>query len=140
MSELLLALVKESVLPALEPLGYSVVESIVSDSFDNATVTLEAPKLRIEIVRERSIVRVGFGAVSMPNSWFDSAVVIDYLELSAQAGFHDRNARVVLAGVGAFVRAFQAELEMRFSPAHLAATTAALTTLQNARAATRFGS
>jgi hypothetical protein len=65
-------------------------------------------------------------------------VVIDYLGLSAQAGFHDRNARAVLAGVGLFVRAYQAELEMRFSPAYLATTTAALTALKNARAEARF--
>jgi hypothetical protein len=140
MPEPLLALVKECLLPALEPLGFSVTHGDVSTSFDDATVTLQAPKLRIRIVRERSLLFADFGAVSTPHSWFDSAVVIDYLGLSAEAGFHDRSARVVLAGVGAFVHAFQAEHEMRFSPSHLATTTAALTALRNARASTLFGS
>jgi hypothetical protein len=139
MSESLLALVKECLLPSLEPLGFSVADSDVSTSFDDATVTLQAPKLRLRVVRERSLLFVDFGAVSTPQNWFDSAVVIDYLGLSAQAGFHDRNARVVLAGVGALVRAFQVELETRFSPSCLATTTSALTALRNARASTLFG-
>jgi hypothetical protein len=101
MSVPLLAVVKECLLPSLEPLGFSVADSDVSTSFDDATVTLQAPKLRLRVVRERSLHFVDFGAVSTPQNWFDSAVVIDYLGLSAQAGFRDRNARVVLAGVGA---------------------------------------
>jgi len=139
MTEPLLALVKECLLPALEPLGFSVLDSDVSASLDDAIVTLRAPNLGLRIVRERSLLFADFGPASGPQSWFDSAVVIDYLGLSAQAGFHDRNARTVLAGVGAFVRAFQAELEMQFSPAHLTMTTSALTALKNARAEARFG-
>jgi hypothetical protein len=139
MVEPLLALVKEFLLPALEPLGFVVVHSDVATSLDNATVTLQAQIIRVRIVRERSLLFADFGAASEPSSWFDSAVIIEYLELSAEAGFHDRDARVVLLGVGAFVRAFHAELTEKLSPAHLAATTAALSKLKNARAATLFG-
>jgi hypothetical protein len=140
MSEPLLALVQESLLPALEPLGFSVAHSDVSASFDNAMVTLQSSKLQLRIVRERGLLFADFGPASTPGSWFDSAVVIDYLGLSAESGIHDRNARVVLAGMSAFVRACQAELEMHFSPSHLAATTSALTALRNARASTLVGS
>lgn len=106
MSETLLAFVNECLLPTVEPLGFKVVHSDVATSFDNAMVTLEATDLRVRIVRERSQVFAEFGALAEPNTWFDSAVIIDYLGLSAEAGFHDKNARVVLRGIGSFVLAF----------------------------------
>jgi hypothetical protein len=139
MPEPLLALVNECLLPTVEPLGFKVVQSEVAISFENAMVTLEAPDLRVRIVRERSQVFADFGAVAAPDSWFDSAVIIDYLGLSAAAGFHDRNARVVLRGVASFVLAFHPELAEKFSQPTLAKTTAALAALKNARASASYG-
>jgi hypothetical protein len=54
MHEPLLALVKECLLPMLKPLDFEVVHRDEATSFDNATVTLQGPDLRIRIVRERS--------------------------------------------------------------------------------------
>jgi len=73
------------------PLGFTVVQSDTSDSFDNASVVLQAPALRLRVVRERSQVFIDVGPASEPGTWFDSAVVIDYLGLSSKAGFHDRD-------------------------------------------------
>ncbi len=138
MGEPLLALVEECLLPSLAPRGFSIVHSDVSMSFGNAVVTLHAPRLRIRVVRERGLLFADFGSSATPLTWFDSAVIMDYLGLSAAAGFHDRNARVVLAGVAAFVGAFQAELELQFSPARLASTMTALNALRSTRASMLF--
>jgi hypothetical protein len=68
MSELLLALVKECLVPALEPLGFSVLDSDVSASFDDAIVTLRALNLGLRIVRDRSLLFADFGPASGPQS------------------------------------------------------------------------
>jgi len=139
MTEALLDLVNAELLPTIAPLGFKVVETDVSEWFDNAYVILEAPALRVRVLRERSIVVVGFGPTSEPGTWFDSAVLVDYLGLSANAGFHDRDARGVLRGAGAFITSMWNELTAKFSPPELATTKKELRALAEERAAKMFG-
>jgi hypothetical protein len=60
-TEALLDLVNTELLPRIAPLGFKVVETDVSESFDNAAVTLQGPAFRVRVVRERSIVFVDLG-------------------------------------------------------------------------------
>ena len=135
----LLAHVEASLLPLLSSLHLKVIDHSESTSFDNASVTLEGGDLRVRIVRERSQVFVDLGPVWDPQTSFDSAVVMDYLGLSDDAGFHDRDAGAVMQGLGSFLRSFSGELSEKFSRADFAVTKAELTTLRNARAAARLG-
>jgi hypothetical protein len=139
MSPSLLALVHECLMPALAPPGFMVAHSDTGRSFDDAMVTLAARDLRVRIVRDRNQLFADFGPVAEPNSWFESAVILDYLGLSAEADFHDRDARAVLRDIGSFVNTFRPELAAMFSSARLAKTTDALTRLKKVRAEMRFG-
>ena len=139
MPEGLLDIVRRELLPALGPLGFEVVESEAADVFDNATVTLQGPDLRVRIVRERSEVFADFGPRAEPGTWFDSAVLFDYLCLSSQAGFHDRDVSGVLRGIAAFVRSFHGELARAFQPSSLAITKQAIEALKERRAQKLFG-
>jgi hypothetical protein len=140
MSEDLLNLVNEELMVALAPLDFRVVSSEVADVFDNATVVLEAPALRIRVLRERSIVVLDIGPAFEPNTWFDSAVVMDYLGLSTDAGFHDRDARGVLRGAGAFLTSMWKELTTKFERHQFTNTKKELSSLREDRALRLFGS
>lgn len=135
----LTSVVERDLLPTLAPLGFRIVSSEVWDSFDNANVVLESALLRIRVVRERSSLLADFGPVSEPNTWFDSTVVADYLGISHDAGFHGRDAHLVLRGLGAFVRSFHTELATAFDPACLRDTKRELEALKGRRAAEQFG-
>jgi hypothetical protein len=135
----LLELVTRELLPTIAPLGFRVAESEQANVFDNASVVLESPALRIRVIRERGIVVLDLGPTTHPNSWFDSAVVIEYLGLSDDAGFHDRHVHDVLHGVGVFIRSMWVELQREFAEPQLAATTQALTILRQQRATRLFG-
>ncbi len=135
----LLAHVQATLLPLVSSLNLKVIDHSESASFDNASVTLECGDLRLRIVRERSEVFVDLGPVWDPKSSFDSAVVMDYLGLSDDAGFHDRDAGAAMRGLGSFLRSFSVELSEKFSRAHFPVTKTELTTLRNARAAARLG-
>lgn len=139
MSEDLLKLVNEELLPTLAPFGFRVVESEAAESFDNAYVVLEAPALRIRVLRERSIVVLDVGPTSEPNTWFDSAVLMDYLGLSPDGGFHDRDARGVLRGAGAFIVSMWNDLTAKFGRHQLAVTKKELSAVREQRAARLFG-
>ena len=139
MSEALLDLVNAELLPEITSLGFAVVESQTSDSFDNANVVLQSSALRLRVIRERSQVFLDIGPQSEAGTWFDSAVVMDYLGLSSNAGFHAEDVRAVLRGVGAFVKSMWSELTAKFSPQQLEATKKELRTLAEARAAKMFG-
>lgn len=139
MPEDLLKLVNEELLPGLKPLGFRVVSSAVADVFDNANVVLEASSLRVRVLRERSVVVLDVGPASEPNTWFDSAVVTDYLGLSADAGLHDRDARGVLRGSGAFITSMWSELTAKFGKQQLPNTKEELTALREERARRLFG-
>lgn len=139
MSEDLLDLVNAELLPVIAPLGFAVVQSETSPSFDNANVVLQAPALRLRVVRERGQVFLDIGPHSEPGTWFDSAVVMDYLGLSSSAGFHDEDARGMLRGAGAFVTSMWRELTANFSSQQLAVTKKELRSLAEQRAAKLFG-
>jgi|WetSurMetagenome_2_1015567.scaffolds.fasta_scaffold984306_1 hypothetical protein len=139
MSQELLALVRQDLLLALRPLGFQVVQAESADSFDNATVVLRSNALQLRIVRERSILFVDLGPPTEPNTWFDSAVIIDYLALSARAGFHGRNPNEVLQGVGTFVNTFWGELRALFAQPDFARRKLELIALKEARATRLFG-
>ena len=95
--------------------------------------------MRIRVLRERGIVVLDVGPVTEPNTWFDSAVVMEYLGLSSDSGFHDRDARDVLRGAGAFVTSMWTELTTKFSPQELAHTKHELIVLREERAIRLFG-
>jgi hypothetical protein len=135
----LLEQVEASLLPLVPSLHLTVLEHSESDSFDNATVTLQAGHVRVRILRERSQVFVDLGSGFAPQTWFDSAVVMDHLGLSDEAGFHDRGSTVLFEGIGSFLRSFWGELTAAFDPANFAATDSALRSLRDARAASRLG-
>ena len=135
----LLAQVEATLLPLVPSLNLKVIDHSESTSFDNASVTLEGGNLRVRIVRERSQVFVDLGPVCDPQSSFDSAVVMDYLGLSEDAGFHNRDADAVLRGLSSFLRSFSPELSEKFTRANFEITKAELTRLRNARAAARLG-
>jgi hypothetical protein len=139
MTEDLIEVVQSELIPALAPRGFDVVESATAESFDNAYVVLQAPELRIRIVRERSQVFADFGPTSEPNTWFDSAVIIDHLGLSSEGGFHDRDVQGVLHGVASFVAACWSTLTAMFNEQRLAATKNELEALKEKRAAKLFG-
>jgi hypothetical protein len=134
----LLAHVKATLLPLVSSLNLKVIDQSESASFDNASVTLESGDLRLRIARERSQVFVDLGPTWDPKSLFDSAVVMDYLGLSDDAGFHDRDAGAVMRGLGSFLRSFSDELTEKFSRANFVVTKAELITLRDARASARL--
>jgi hypothetical protein len=139
MSDDLLKLVGEELVPVLAPLGFRVVASEVADVFDNASVVLESPAFRIRVLRERSIVVLDLGPRAEPGTWFDSAVVMEYLGLSTEAGFHDRDARGVIHGVGLFIQSMWDELTTMFGPDRVEITKDELHALREERAARLFG-
>lgn len=134
----LLRLIETELLPRIAKRGFRVVQSEVTDSFDNASVILESPELRLRVLRERSQVFADVGPVAEPGTWFDSAVVMDYLGLSADAGFHDRDHHKVLQGIGAFVNAMWDDLRSRFAKEQLDRTKRELEELKEIRAARLF--
>ena len=135
----LLPQVEALLLPLVSSLHLRIVDHSESDSLDNATVTLQAGNVRVRILRERSQVFLDLGSASAPHTWFDSAVVMDHLGLSDDAGFHDRGSNDLFEGIGSFLRSFWGELTVRFDPANFTATNSALGALRDARAASRLG-
>ena len=135
----LLTAVREELLPDVSELGFQLVAQDQSDSFDNATVTLEAGDVCVRIVRERSQVFVDFGSVAKPGLWFDSTVVFDFLGIARDGGFHSTDTTAVLRGLSSLLRAFWPEIKSRFGRDTFARTESALTTLRNAKAAERLG-
>ena len=139
MSEALLDLVNAELLPLITRLGFVVVHSETAPSFDNANVVLEGAALRLRVVRERGQVFLVIGPRSEPGTWFDSALLMDYLGLSSSASFSYDDARQTLRGAGAFVTAMSDELIAAFSSQQLAATKKELRSRAEARAEKMFG-
>lgn len=135
----LMDVVEAIFLPAVASLGFAVVDEETSSSFDNATVTLQADPLRLRIVRERSQVFVDFGSVVAPTTWFDSAVVLDYLELGKEGGFHQKDAERTTRALARLIHSVWGELVSKFSAQSFPETERALTILRNRRAAERLG-
>lgn len=130
--------VRQELLPLLLPLGFEVVRSEESDSFDNASTVLQSSDFRIRVIRERGISFADFGPLAEPETWFDSAVVLDYLGLSESAGFHERDLSAMLRGLGGFIIAFVGDLRTLFQDQDLAQRKSALIALKEARAARLF--
>ena len=134
----LLTQVRRELLPLLQPLGFEVVQSEESESFDNASTVLQSPDFRIRVVRERGVSFADFGPLAEPGTWFDSAVVLDYLGLSESAGFHERDLSTMLRGLGGFIVAFVDDMRAQFQEQDLARRKGALTALKEARTARLF--
>ena len=132
-------LVREYLLRSLESLGYRIVESVESQHFDNAECVLASPPVRARIVRERSQFFLDVGPPSDPSLWYDSAVVMEFLGLSRDAGFHDSDTNRVLTGMATFLQSFQHELSAAFAAEGLAETKRQLDVLRAKRADTEFG-
>lgn len=139
MAEDLLENTESYLLPAIRELGMRVVDGEQFTSFDNASVTLAGPGIRLRIVRERSQVFADFGPPSEPQTWYDSAVVMDFLGLSNNAGFHDTNEESMLTGLASFMRSFHPHLQEAFSERCLPTTKTRLEALKAARSKKMFG-
>jgi hypothetical protein len=111
----------------------------VADVFDNASVDVRSPDLRVEVVRERGIVSVDIGPADQPGLSYDSGLVLNYLGLSSGNGLVGPDARVVLHGAGAFIKSAYNELRRMFGAEHLAHTKEALSALADERMAKMFG-
>jgi hypothetical protein len=135
----LLAEVQAALLPQVTSLGFVVVEHNESAAFGDALVVLQSGDVRTRIVRDRSQLFADLGSVVEPDNWFDSAVVMDLLGLSASGGFHERDATRVLHGLGAFIKSVWPDLTSMFSSRKFALTKQQLEALQRDRAAKRFG-
>jgi hypothetical protein len=138
-SDRFIDLVSRELLPKLREFSYSVADQEQADSFDNASVVLHSPDLRIRLVRERGQVFADFGPSSEPNVWYDSAVIVEFLGLSTDGGFHDRDAHRAMEGIAGFVKSFQRELAAKFANPELSATKQALDELREVRAERLFG-
>ncbi|HEX8717392.1 MAG TPA: hypothetical protein VF722_10505 [Gemmatimonadaceae bacterium] len=139
MPEDLLQSVNTTLLPAIQPLGFEVVDSRVFDSFDNALVVLCSSSLRIRIARERGQILVDFGPPTQHNLWFDSDIILEHLQLSTDRSFVGTSATNVLRGLGAFILAFSDDLRRMFDSTHLAGTTHEMDKLKERRAKRLFG-
>ncbi len=139
MSQQLLDVVRTELLPVLATHDFRVVESEETSSFDNAYVILEGASLRLRVVRERAIVTLDVAPTCAPNAWVDSAVLIDYLGLSADAGFHSADVRDVARGIGRFIRSLVPDLQSVFDPNRWRETQRELEALKARRAKRLFG-
>lgn len=135
----LLAIVETDLMPVLAPLGFSIADSAVSESFDNAFVIVEGADVRLRVLRERGTVFLDLAPTPVPNDWVDSAVVMDFLGLSGDGGFHGRETREVVAGIGAFITGLLSELEVTFNKEQWSSTKQALQDLKERRARRLFG-
>jgi hypothetical protein len=135
----LLKQVQATLPAAVDSLPLRVIEHRESDSFGDALVVLQAGELRVRVVRDRGQVFADFGSAADPARWFDSAVVMDAMGLSATAGFHDQDAKTSLSGIAALLRDCGQELMALFSSDRFASTEQQFTKVQHARAAKQFG-
>ena len=119
--------------------GHASATQVHNGAFDNSYFVLEAPNLRVRVLRERSVVVVGFGPTSEPGTWFDSSIVMDYLGSSSHGGFHDTDARCVLQAAATFISSMWAELTATFGPQQLVTTKREMRALAEERAAKMFG-
>jgi len=107
--------VEQTLLPAALPIAMNIVTSSTSPWFGDSSVVLVADPLRVRIVRDKGQIFADFGSAAEPNYWFDSAVVFEYLGLSANASFHDEDVGASLRAIGGFVRTMGAELARLFA-------------------------
>jgi hypothetical protein len=132
-------LVTDIALPVLAPIGFRLVAAEEPQVFDNAYCVLASEQLRVRVLRERGVVFMDIGPVSEPGLWFDSAVLMEFLGLSHDAGFHDANSTRVLTGAAAFLLRFHVELASAFSAHRLSQTKRELEAIKEERANRLFG-
>lgn len=120
-------------------LGFAIVSGRVSDSFNNALVVAQSGDVRIRIVRDRDQVFADLGSAAEPDTWFDSAVVMDALGLTRTGGFGGRDVEGVLTGLLAFLKSVWPELLSMFGKQRFVATKRRLSEVQDLRAAKRWG-
>jgi hypothetical protein len=130
--------IEATLLPILAPLGFRVAYGESSESFGDALVVLDDDSLRLRVVRDRGQVLADFASRSQPGRWFDSAVVMEYLGLAPDGGFHGRELITSLQAIGWFVRANPA-LWAEFASDAFPALADRLTAMQLASAERRFG-
>jgi hypothetical protein len=133
----LLEILGAYMLPALAERGFAIVSHEESQSFDNAVITLASPQLRLRIIRERRQFFLDIGSVAEPETWFDSAVVFDYLGLSAKGGFHGRE-EASLRKMCEFVVVMWEELVRLFAPTSFTNTKKDLEAVRDRRAGHLF--
>lgn len=136
----LLSEVESDLVPVLAPLGFRVVDSEVSDHFDNATVVLEGRGLRLQILRERGVVSLDIAPSFAPTAWVDSAVLMEHLGLAKDSGLQVTDASDMMRGVGRFVSAMLPELQSIFGERRWGESRARLEALKRDRADRLFGS
>ena len=139
MSTDLLQLVTSELLPRLSGMGLVVRAQEQGADFDNALVVLESGELRVQVLRERSQLFLDIGSKAQPTCWFDSAVVIDYLGLGDDTGFHGQDPKKFVSGAASFLKTFEPELRQTFSRTEFDTTKAELSALRDARAGRRLG-
>jgi hypothetical protein len=110
-----------------------------SEAFGDALVALSAGDLRIRIVCDRGQVFADFGSVAQPDKWFDSAIVMEAMELSTNGGFRAPEIGPSLQGLAALLQAVGHELVQMFRAQEFPKTERKLAAIQEARAAKRFG-
>lgn len=135
----LLTCVRRELLPVIASYGLAVVDREESTAVDYEGVVLQGQDVRVRILRDRGQVFVDFGSVCKPGVWFDSAVVMDFLGVSSDAGFHSSRVSEVLRGLVNFLRSFWTELSNVFSVAQYVKVERELTALRDTRAAKRLG-
>jgi hypothetical protein len=134
----LVALVKSVMVDAHPEWSFSTVESESESSFDNAFVVLQSNELRLRVLRDRGTVFLDIGSLVEPSTWFDSAVVADWLSLSDSGGIHGSDVPTVLASIAELMRGVGLELRDAFSASRFAAVKAQLIKTRDARAARLF--
>jgi hypothetical protein len=131
--------VQTLLLPRVAALGLTLVSHQESDSFDNADVTLRSGNVVARVYRERSIVFLDLASTHTPHKFFDSSLVMDYLGLSKDAGFHSRDLDTVLGGIASFLVAFWQHLSSAFGSENVIQTNTDLAALAKKRDAERWG-
>lgn len=134
------SLVDAYVLSRLQSLGYRRVFEEKGESFDNAMVVVESPRLRVRLVRERGQLFVDFGSAAEPAVWFDSSVVMDALALRGGDGWHSTEAKATLADVAGFIATHEARLAEMFGPATFKESKQRLLAVRERQSVERWGS
>jgi len=131
--------VRTTLEPHLANSEFRIVAHHTDDSFDNAFVVLATTDLRLRIIRERGKILVDFGPPTEPDTWFDSAIVMEYLDVSSAGGLLGTRTQDVLPAAAAFVNTFHQELAQMFAPQRLPETRQRLDVLKERRAERLFG-
>ena len=135
----LLEAVNVLLLPQVDRLGLQIADHQEGGSFDNATVTLTGLNVRVRVYRERGIIHMEVASTHSPHAWMDSAVLMEYLGLSREGGFHGTSLSVVMEGIGSFLNASWDELNRVFGQSSFRETNRALDSVRAEQSVRRWG-